>query len=88
MAVKLGRKVKDTLTGFTGIAVCRSEWLYGCTRIGVQSQELKDGKPVDTQHFDEQSVEVVEEGSPKVSRDSSAKSGGPQSDPQCNSSSQ
>jgi hypothetical protein len=88
MAIKLGSIVRDSITGFTGLAVCRSEWLYGCARVGIQATELKDGKPVEVQHFDEQSVEVVKPGKPKISKDSSAESGGPQSYPQRNSSSQ
>jgi valyl-tRNA synthetase len=81
MSVKLGSKVKDSLTGFTGIATARTEWLYGCTRIAIEPQELHDGKPIETQWFDEQRVEVVLEDKPKVSKDSSATSGGPQKDP-------
>lgn len=38
--IELGTKVRDTLTGFTGVAVCRSVWLSGFTNIGIQSTEL------------------------------------------------
>jgi hypothetical protein len=55
--VKLGTKVKDNLTGFAGIAVSRTEYLYGCVRVGVESPELKEGKPQDIQFFDEQRLE-------------------------------
>ncbi len=79
--IKLGSKVKDIITGFEGVAVARTEWLYGCTRIGVDSAELNDGKPVETQWFDEQRLEMTEAQEPKVSKDSSATSGGPQRDP-------
>lgn len=81
MAVKLGSKVRDSLTGFEGIAVARTEWLYGCSRVGVESTVLKDGKPIGTEWFDEQRCELVEEMKPKVSPQSSATSGGPQKDP-------
>lgn len=30
--IQLGDKVKDTITGFTGVAVCISKWLNGCVR--------------------------------------------------------
>ena len=79
--VKLGNKVRDTLTGFAGVAVARTEWLYGCSRIGIEPTELKDGKPIETQWFDEQRVEMVEDTRPTVSAASSASSGGPQRDP-------
>jgi hypothetical protein len=81
MAVKLGNKVRDTITGFTGIAVGRTEWLYGCTRIGVEPTELKDGKLVVAQWLDEQRLVVVEPTAPVVSPDSSARTGGPMRDP-------
>ena len=79
--IKLGSRVRDSITGFEGMAVGRTEWLYGCTRIGVECTELKDGKPVEMQWFDEQRLVVIKQEKPYVSPDSSAKTGGPQSDP-------
>ena len=79
--IKLGSLVKDSFTGFTGIATAYTEWLYGCTRICIEPKELKDGKPIEAQWFDEQRVEVIEEKKPKISKQSSADSGGPQADP-------
>jgi hypothetical protein len=80
MAIKLGSKVRDSITGFTGIAVSRTEHLFGCVRVSIEPQECKDGKPVDICWFDEQRVELVEETKPVVSAASSATSGGPQND--------
>ena len=61
--IQLGTRVKDILTGLEGVAVARTEWLYGCTRIGIESVDLKkDGKPSDSMWFDEQRVEAVEGG--------------------------
>jgi hypothetical protein len=61
--VKLGSAVKDLITGATGIAVGRCDWLYGCSRVAVESTVPgKDGKPADCQWYDEQRVEVTEEG--------------------------
>ena len=31
--IELGQKVRDRITGCTGVVVCRSEWLHGCVRI-------------------------------------------------------
>ena len=59
MTIKLGQRVRDRMTGIEGIAIVRAEYLYGCTRIGVQPTEVKDGKPVDTSHFDEPQLEVI-----------------------------
>lgn len=61
--IRPGDKVRDTITGFTGIAVCRSEWLNGPARIAVQGSSLKDGLPSDkAQHFDEPQLDVVKQG--------------------------
>lgn len=79
--IKLGDKVRDMITGFTGIAVGRTDWLYGCARIGVEPTELRDGKTVETHWFDEQRVELIEAKPIPVSTHSNARVGGPQSDP-------
>ena len=59
MGIKLGQKVRDTLTGLEGVAISRTEFLYGCVRVGVQPFEVKDGKPVDATWIDEPQLEVV-----------------------------
>jgi len=74
--IRLGSIVRDSLTGFTGMATARTEWLYGCARVCVEPEELKDGKPIEASWFDEQRIEIVEERSPVVSKDNSATSGG------------
>lgn len=58
--VKLGDKAKDIVSGFEGIAVGKTIWLNGCTRVGLQSDILQDGKPIDTQWFDAPQLVVVE----------------------------
>lgn len=63
--IQLGTKVRDLITGVSGIAVGRTEWLYGCTRIAVESAELtKDGKPSEALWWDEQRVEPVTDDAP------------------------
>lgn len=57
--VKLGDKVKDRITGFTGVAIGRTEWLYGCDRIVVQPAVGKDGKMGETATFDEPQLEII-----------------------------
>ncbi len=72
--IELGAEVKDRITGLKGICVARSEWLYGCRRYVVQPPELKDGKPVDSTCFDEDSLEVLAQAAPHAVKDT----GGPQ----------
>lgn len=58
----LGDKVKDKVTGFTGVVMCRSVFLNGCVRLTVQAQKLdKDNKTIE-QYFDEPQVDVVSVG--------------------------
>lgn len=40
--IKLGDKVRDMASGFTGIAIGRHDYLYGCVRITVQPSVDKD----------------------------------------------
>ncbi len=56
--VKLGNMVIDTVSGFKGVAVIRSEYLQGCCRIGVQPKIKRDGSLPDLQHFDEPQLKV------------------------------
>ena len=69
----LGDKVKDAITGFTGIVTLRSQWLNNCNTYGVQPMELKDGAPQERQGFDEPQLEIVIEEVVKESR----RTGGP-----------
>jgi hypothetical protein len=60
--VSLGDEVKDPITGLKGVVVARSEWLWGCVRIGVQPKGIKDGKPFDEVWFDENRVVITKMG--------------------------
>ncbi len=58
----LGKKVRDKISSFEGIAIAKTEWLYGCIRYGVQSEKLnKDGEVPEAQWFDETQLDIVEE---------------------------
>ncbi len=50
--IKLGERYKDPLTGCEGVAVCRTAYLYGCARVGLQGVCV-DGKIPDPQYIDE-----------------------------------
>ena len=65
--ILLGSKVKDSITGFEGVAVGRTEFLYGCIRIGIEGV----AKPGEILWFDE----------PRLTADSEARSGGPMPSP-------
>lgn len=58
-AIQLGDRVKDPITGFSGIAKSITYWLHGCIRVGVQPEKLIDGKPGDDQHFDQSQLVLV-----------------------------
>ena len=76
--IKLGDLVKDMITGFTGIASSRTEYLFGCVHIGITSNRTdKDGLPIGSLSFDEQRIVRVEKRDIVVSPDSAATSGGP-----------
>ena len=59
--IELGSKVRDRVTGFTGIAVAATQWITGCRRITVQPEGTdKDGKVRETVCFDEPMLEVIQ----------------------------
>ena len=64
--IKLGDKVKDTITDFEGTVIARTLYLNGCVRYGVQAKELKDGIPVDCVWLDEEQLEKVEVTEPDI----------------------
>lgn len=56
----LGDRVKDKITGMTGIATGRCAWLYGCVRYAVQPEKLdKDNKSGEPVWFDEPQLLLV-----------------------------
>ena len=67
--VKLGDKVKDQITGFEGIAISRTEYLYGSVRVQVQPVKLgKSGEPQETKVFDEPQLDVLKRAAVKDHR--------------------
>ncbi len=65
---ELGDRVRDRISGISGIVTGCTEWLYGCRRIVIQAEDNKDGKPVDTFCIDEPQAEIIEKGVIKPSR--------------------
>jgi len=76
--IELGDKVKDNITGFSGVAVCFSEWLNGCVRITILPTTLtKEGATKDTETFDIEDVVLMTSAKKKKA----TPSGGPKKDP-------
>lgn len=57
--IKLGDKVRCIHTGFTGIAICRSEFINGCVQFNVLPKGDKKNKMPEEMGIDEQSLEIV-----------------------------
>ena len=72
--IKLGDLVADSVSGFKGIAIGQSTFLYGCRRIGIQPPIDKDGKLPEAHWFDEPQLQKVE---PEVCKVGSRETGGP-----------
>ena len=76
---ELGVTLRDRVTGFEGIAVCRTYHLDGCTQYGLAQRVDKEGKKRDTEWFDWQRLEQVDKGIlGKISKDPN---GGPRDNP-------
>lgn len=54
----LGRKAKDTITGFQGTITGRAQYMTGCNQYVLQPS-TDNGKWVDGQWFDENRLELL-----------------------------
>ena len=66
MKINLGDKVKDKVTGFTGIVVCKHSYLNGCDRCTVQPPINKEKEMPLEESFDEPQLEVLKKSVIKV----------------------
>lgn len=76
MTIALGSKVRDSITGFTGRATSRVEYITGCVQYGVLPEVKADGSYPNAEYIDEQRLTVVGEPISQASRPT----GGPQRD--------
>jgi hypothetical protein len=60
MIPELGDRLRDKVTGFTGIAIGVTDWMSQCKRWIIQPESLHEGKPVEAQSFDETHIEIVD----------------------------
>ena len=80
--IKLGDRVKDTITGFEGIAVSYGVWLHHSSMVGIEPTKLKDGKICDSANFAATRVKLVKSQPVLVAVASDTdKTGGPQDSP-------
>lgn len=56
--IELGSKVEDQLTGFSGIATARVQYVTGCNQYLVQPRCGPNGEFVDSHWFDEHRLYV------------------------------
>ena len=60
MKVKLGSTYQDSISGFEGIAVARTVYIYGCERVLLTATKLKpDGDFLPDVWFDEAQLVAV-----------------------------
>lgn len=80
--VELGDRVRDKISGFTGIVVARTEYIESCDQVWIRPEKLgANGELQKAEWFDAPWVEVVEKGvyQPKAVVEAAGKrlSGGP-----------
>lgn len=59
--IQLGKKVRDIVTGFEGIAVAEVKYLNGCLQYGVKPKAA-DNKMPDVIYIDVQQLETINDG--------------------------
>lgn len=57
----LGKKVRDRITGFEGIAIGECTYLFGCNQIGI-APPAQNGEVKGSQWFDIGRIEIIGEG--------------------------
>lgn len=62
MEIALGTKVKCKITGFTGIATAKVEYINGCKQYAVRGPVGKDGKMPEVEYIDHEQLEVIGKG--------------------------
>lgn len=57
--IELGDRVEDKITGLRGIVIAITKWMYGCTRVVIQPEEAKDGKPAESFNIDMPQAKLI-----------------------------
>ncbi len=58
--IEFGKKYRDTVTGFEGVATSKQTHQFGCPQVYLESAAMKDGKPVGC-WFDEPRLVLVDD---------------------------
>lgn len=67
MAVKLGDRARDIVSGFEGIVVAKIQYLTGCDRYSLEGKHVLGAKAEDYyQTFDASRLELIEAGAIKL----------------------
>lgn len=85
--IQLGDEVQDIISGFTGIAIAKANYMWGCTRFAIQPQEITENKLLDSIWFDEPQLIVITKQkikNPKLNQKITRDPGGPQPNPKRN----
>lgn len=69
--VVLGQAYRDTISGFEGVAIAKTDWLHGCVRVSLEGP-MVDGKE-QAFTFDEQRLVDVATSEPPLA---TARAGG------------
>lgn len=75
--IELGDTARDTITGFKGVVIARTQWINNCDRLMLQPPVDKEGKVPEACSFDEPSLELVKAGPAHKP----VKTGGPRPEP-------
>lgn len=59
MTVNVGDRVRDPITGLTGVVTARAIYMWGCVQVLVNPGLVKDGQIIDGTWLDENRVEIV-----------------------------
>lgn len=73
--IKLGDKVRDTISGLEGIVTQRTEFLNGCIQYALQPKIKKGTDMPPAWHIDEEQLEVIEKKKPAKKKKKSAPGG-------------
>lgn len=73
--ITLGKEVRDRVSGYKGIAISRTVYLQGCSRVGVQPKVRSGGELPEPKDFDE--PDLVEIGPGVFDTSDKEESGGP-----------
>lgn len=82
--IQLGDKVKDMVTGISGIAVAKTEWINGCVRYTIEFRGgTKESPEVKRETFDVETLVVSKHGAvtPAIRQRERIPSGGGRPDP-------